>query len=969
MKFIFTLFFLVAGLHVFAQWSDTTNSFTDSLHMQVTTAPHNQGTMTFGAIIVRSYPDSGYFVIWQDSRNDPNNSKTLIYAQKYSKTGTVLWPANGVPVSASSNNQHYSYQGQDYRNHSYAATDSAGGFYIAFADDSVTNYRYERACLQHVKSNGTTVFGSPGDIISSSTTPNLAISPQLIADGNGGFFYSFIGAAAVVGTPIRVFIYCYKDVNGTLQNYGGGQMNENAVQVTSTSPCGNYTYLQNTDAEVDDYNIFSDLQGGCNVVMWLNVSGQGIKLGYNKLWRAKKNATATEHYLDDHYNDSATTINYQKGNLYRLYYLKSDHQTISCGSGSNVYVVTQYRLVQNGFQEIDGGSSLYDLNKPKGVTVSTTGNINASLLAVWEKTYSQSNGVSAPIVKGYVVKEEIYDSIPYQRASNINPNYPGYNTAEPGSLNKLNNFRDTILTVPVNYEFCLAGGANQIFSTCVQDSAGIVRLQHLAVEAQTADSFAVVYKTDLKQGTIIGQGNYDYAPPMIAVNNAGNGLFYIKDNLLVPGSGAAAPRVSPVFNGANLAWGAMGKPIGTGIWNGSYFDMYDPVVSLDPVNGTALIVWTDDRNNGTTGYDVYMRHLDDLNNPDYEPPYNRVKPVPNGFGPRTSSATLYGTTNQFTTLEVYDGPSYSSDPGVSPAVDISDNYDLGTVNLSVSDNAGPIRTTNGKPYLDRSYTITPQNNPNGAATITVRLFFTTAQFNALKAADTSIKTPGDLAVIKQPGTGSGSTYTIVAGEQTVVPQSWAAVDGGYYIQIQITSFSNFFIIKNANAALAVTWLGIQAQWQNTVQAKVSWQIAEQQNVKNYVVQHSANGLDFADVCSVEASNQTQYTCVVPAGSSNYYRVVETDIDGQRTYSKVVQLQSAAQAIISLYPNPAKDMLYINGIQKYFSLQVIDMNGKVVRQQTATPVNHVLDVSHLSTGNYLLRLVSKSEVQTLKFIKQ
>jgi hypothetical protein len=224
MKITFTLLSLFVSLQIFAQWSDTTNKFTDSLHMQVTTAPYNQGA----SIIVRSYPDSAYFVIWQDSRNDASNSKTAIYAQKYSKTGIALWPLNGVPVSASTNSQHYAINVQSYRDRSYAATDSAGGFYIGYTDDSVTNYVYQRACVQHIKNDGSAVFSGPGYIVSSSTTGNFDFAVQLIADGAGGFFYSYLGAAPVVGTPDFVYAYCFKDVNGTLQNYGGGQMNQNA---------------------------------------------------------------------------------------------------------------------------------------------------------------------------------------------------------------------------------------------------------------------------------------------------------------------------------------------------------------------------------------------------------------------------------------------------------------------------------------------------------------------------------------------------------------------------------------------------------------------------------------------------------------------------------------------------------------------------------------------------------------------
>lgn len=956
------LFFIATSAA--AQWSNTTNLFADSLHMQVTSATRNQGA----PLIVRSYPDSGYFVIWEDARNDPANTKTGIYAQKYDKTGAALWAANGIPVSASTNNQHYVSQGQDYRNHSYTATDSAGGFYITYADDNVTNYTYQRVCVQHIKSDGTAVFPGPGYIVKSSVDGNFNMSPQLIADGYGGFFISFLQAPFVSGstsaTPDSLFIYCYKDVNGTLQWYGGGQVNGNAIETINSSPCGNYSTVQNVTAEANDYTIFSDLQGGCNVVMYLTGNGaQGTMLGYNKLFRAKSNAIATEHYLDYNYNDSATTVSYQQGNVYRLYYLKMDHQTKSCGSNSNVYVVNQTRLVQNGFQEIDGGSNLNNLADPKGVTVSTSGNINATILAVYEKTYSQSTGVSAPITIAYSVKEEIFDSIPYQRTSNISPNYPGYNTIEPTSLNGLTNFHDTLLAASYNYDFSLTGGSNQVFASTV-DGSGQARLQHLAIEQQSAGSFAVVYKANSKQGDIIGKGSYSLVP-IIAVNNNGNGLFYIKEL-----DGSTGPvRVSPVLNGSQLAWGAMGKEIGTGVWNGGYYDMITPFVSLDPINGTALIAWTDTRNNGSTGYDIYMRHLDDLNDANYEPPYKRVRSMPNPYGPVSASAVLYGTSNQFTTFDGY-GP-YGSDAGVSPMADISDNYNLGNVTVSVYENTGSIRSYNGKHYLDRSWRITPDNNPNGAATITIRLFFTTAEFNALQTADPTIKTPGDLAVIKQPGSGSGSTYSIVSGEQTIIPQTWAAVSGGYYIEIQVTSFSNFFIFKNPNGSLPVKWLGIQAQWQNSNHAKVSWQVAEQQDVKEYTVQHSLDGILFNDVCTVTADSFTmQYNCIVPASNGkNYYRVAEVDIDGRKTYSKTVSLQSVSQSMVTVYPNPVKDVLYVSGLQNYFSMQIIDMEGRIVQQQTLLPGAQSINVSGLSKGNYLLKLISNADVQTLKFSKE
>ncbi len=80
----------------------------------------------------------------------------------------------------------------------------------------------------------------------------------------------------------------------------------------------------------------------------------------------------------------------------------------------------------------------------------------------------------------------------------------------------------------------------------------------------------------------------------------------------------------------------------------------------------------------------------------------------------------------------------------------------------------------------------------------MHLFFTTAEFNALKATDPSIHNPSDLAVIKQPYTTANApaTYSPIAGEIKVAVKAWKAVAGGYYIEIGVkkfTSYTNYFI--------------------------------------------------------------------------------------------------------------------------------------------------------------------------------
>ncbi len=70
----------------------------------------------------------------------------------------------------------------------------------------------------------------------------------------------------------------------------------------------------------------------------------------------------------------------------------------------------------------------------------------------------------------------------------------------------------------------------------------------------------------------------------------------------------------------------------------------------------------------------------------------------------------------------------------------------------------------------------------------------------------------------------------------------------------------------------------------------------------------------------------------------------------------------------MYPNPTKDVLNINTTNLPNALYtVFDMQGRRVLNAKLT--TNSIDVSDLSAGNYLLRILSEGKVKTQKFIKQ
>ena len=74
--------------------------------------------------------------------------------------------------------------------------------------------------------------------------------------------------------------------------------------------------------------------------------------------------------------------------------------------------------------------------------------------------------------------------------------------------------------------------------------------------------------------------------------------------------------------------------------------------------------------------------------------------------------------------------------------------------------------------------------------------------------------------------------------------------------------------------------------------------------------------------------------------------------------------------LTLSPNPAKDILNISTKSPLSSdsiYSIFDLNGRQII--SANLKNQTIDVSYLSAGNYILRIISNEDVVTQKFIKQ
>ena len=154
--------------------------------------------------------------------------------------------------------------------------------------------------------------------------------------------------------------------------------------------------------------------------------------------------------------------------------------------------------------------------------------------------------------------------------------------------------------------------------------------------------------------------------------------------------------------------------------------------------------------------------------------------------------------------------------------------------------------------------------------------------------------------------------------------------------------------------------------------QLKWTVAEELNVLMYEVEHATTPNNFTKIGMVLATKMPAYTLLhkMPNIGTNYYRLRVTDKDGKITYSEVKMVNFGKAGSISVYPNPAKDMVSITFAtpmkNKPATIQIFAENGQsvLVKEIAVVAAVETIDVAALPNGKYVLRIITDNEVNNL-----
>jgi len=78
-------------------------------------------------------------------------------------------------------------------------------------------------------------------------------------------------------------------------------------------------------------------------------------------------------------------------------------------------------------------------------------------------------------------------------------------------------------------------------------------------------------------------------------------------------------------------------------------------------------------------------------------------------------------------------------------------------------------------------------------------------------------------------------------------------------------------------------------------------------------------------------------------------------------------ENGENSSINIYPNPAKDYFFINGLKGNETIQVIDISGRLALTHKATKSTESIPLKSLFSGIYFVKITGKKTTETFKFV--
>ncbi len=279
---------------------------------------------------------------------------------------------------------------------------------------------------------------------------------------------------------------------------------------------------------------------------------------------------------------------------------------------------------------------------------------------------------------------------------------------------------------------------------------------------------------------------------------------------------------------------------------------------------------------------------------------------------------------------------------------LTPSADITLVNLSLSKSTSSV-TNPAQSYIARVYKFSKNITSFSGS---VRVNFMDAELNGITKANLQLNVH------------DGSKWKTYSGTVNTT--------GNYVLSNTFTSavLNELTLASNASP-LPLNWLSFTATKQKA-NVLLEWSTVNEKNCKDFRVQLSSDGIRWNELTILPAESLNSYTQhyhylhTAPVNSINYYRILQTDLDGRSSYSVLRTVKFTGNtAAFYVLGNPVNNGMLQVQVNKDVLLGLYTLDGKLLWQQQTTPGMKHIAVSTYVAGLYLL----KGNDQIFKIIVQ
>lgn len=420
--------------------------------------------------------------------------------------------------------------------------------------------------------------------------------------------------------------------------------------------------------------------------------------------------------------------------------------------------------------------------------------------------------------------------------------------------------------------------------------------------------------------------------------------------------------------------------------------------------------------------------------------------VRNGNGSNIDVFYVYDATlKNYRTIEREDNtPTYSQTPsGGSPETDNSARYILSgqsyflagnkTINYteSMKSDALPVNNAYKTSTTEQKMLVNLMVNAGGTYTLIdgVRARFNSSFSKQVISTEDVVKMPGfaeNLGILRDNQTLAIEKRPIISSNDTIFLRLWNTATASYQFEfnptnidaasmtaflqdsytgtstpLNLTSVSTlnftvdasiaaskaedrFRIVFVPSSTLPSGFVNVKAAQKGT-EVLVEWAMANENDIKDYTVERSSNGVLFAPASLIKAKGNNHLTTAYnwtdanPENGNNYYRIRATGLNNNVQYSQIIKIKTGAdiKPEITTYPNPVKGNmlnLSMNNISRGdYQVQIFDQSG---RQVFGSVINHAggsasrtVTIPVLAKGIYQLKITNGEQVYVHKLMAE